>query len=58
MDVKNNTTERARQARNAYQREWRKKNPDKVKEIQLRHWAKKALELNEPITQKGETNHA
>lgn len=43
----------AKEARNAYQREWRKKNPDKVKQIMARHWAKKALELQ----QKGE-NHA
>lgn len=50
----------AREARNAYQREWnrrnrtkvnaylkkwRKKNPDKVKAANQRYWEKKALEL-------------
>lgn len=36
--------ELARQARNEYYREYRKKNKHKIKSIQLRYWARKALE--------------
>lgn len=33
----------------AYQREWRKRNPDKCKEIRRRYWEKKAAEaMNVP----------
>ena len=42
-------TSAAREARNAYQRAWRAKNPDRVREINNRYWEKKAQEL-----QKGE----
>lgn len=35
------------QARRAYFREWRKKNPEKVKAAQERYWAKKAEQLKE-----------
>lgn len=35
----------AREARNRYYREWRKKNPEKVKESNERYWAKKAAEM-------------
>jgi len=34
--------EKAAAARRAYQREWAKKNPEKVKAAQERYWAKKA----------------
>lgn len=34
-------SEEAREKRNAYLREWRKKNKDKVKEINKRYWEKK-----------------
>ncbi len=34
--------EAAKDARRAYQREWRKKNPDKVRATTMRYWAKKA----------------
>ena len=34
--------EKARQARNAYHREWRAKNKEKVKEINARYWANRA----------------
>jgi len=37
-------TDAAIKARNAYRREWAKKNPDKVKAQQQRYWAKKAAE--------------
>ena len=32
----------AREAENAYLREWRKNNPDKVKAIKKRYWERKA----------------
>ncbi|MFW2490941.1 hypothetical protein ACN077_20600 [Clostridium chromiireducens] len=35
-------TNEAREKRNAYLREWRKKNKDKIKEINKRYWEKKA----------------
>lgn len=35
-------TEQARQARNAYKREWAQKNPDKIKAQQERYWNRKA----------------
>lgn len=34
-------TDAAREARNAYKREWYRKNPDKRKEYQERYWQKK-----------------
>ena len=39
--------EMARQARNEYQREWRKANKDKVKEYNKRYWNKKYKEFKE-----------
>ena len=36
--------ELARKERNRYHREWRARNKGKVKEINDRYWAKKALE--------------
>lgn len=38
-------SEEARQAYNAYMREWRKKNKDKAKAAQQRYWEKKNKEL-------------
>lgn len=35
-------SDEARARKNAYLREWRKKNPDKVKEISNRYWERKA----------------
>ena len=35
----------ARAARNAYAREWRRNNPDKVKAANARYWEKKAAEM-------------
>ena len=40
-------SEEARKARNAYYREWRKKNPEKAKQNLERYWMKKALERQE-----------
>ena len=34
-----------REARRAYQKEWRRKNPDKVRANHDRFWAKKAAEM-------------
>jgi hypothetical protein len=45
----------AREARNRYYREWRKKNPEKVKESNERYWAKKAAEMATE-EKEGETN--
>lgn len=33
---------RARDARNAYRREWAKRNPEKIRAAQMRYWAKRA----------------
>ena len=35
-------SEAAREAQRAYYREWRKKNPDKVREMNRRYWERKA----------------
>ena len=35
-------SEEARQAQRAYYREWRKKNPDKIRESNRKYWEKKA----------------
>lgn len=40
-------TDEARKLRNAYKREWARKNPDKVKEQQNRYWERKAQKLKE-----------
>lgn len=34
--------EKARQAKNAYARAWRQKNPEKARENNLRYWARRA----------------
>lgn len=38
--------EKARQLRNAYMREYRKRNPEKIKEINKRYWIKRASLLD------------
>ena len=37
-------TEQARQARREYKRQWAKRNPDKIRAQQERHWERKAAE--------------
>lgn len=37
-------TEAAKEARRAYQRAWRKRNPEKVKEYNARYWSNQAGE--------------
>lgn len=36
-------SDEARKARNAYLKRWRRKNPERVAEIQRRYWEKLAL---------------
>ena len=35
-------SEKAREIKNAYQREWKQKNPDKAKQYAVSYWEKKA----------------
>lgn len=37
--------EQIRERQQAYKREWRKKNPDKIKAANERYWLKKAAEV-------------
>ena len=37
-------SEKARQLRNEYQRQWKAKNPDKIREYNRRFWERKAAE--------------
>lgn len=37
-----NLSEQARELRNAYQRRYRKNNPEKLKQYNIRYWEKKA----------------
>ena len=48
-------TDAATKARNAYRREWAKKNPDKVKAQQQRYWTKKAAEAAAQTPTEGKT---
>ncbi len=41
----NNSTDEIREAKRAYHREWRRKNPERVAQIQERFWHKKAAEI-------------
>lgn len=41
----NQISEKAREARNAYMRQWRKNNPERVSEINSRYWERKAAKL-------------
>lgn len=45
MNLSETQREAIKQARREYQREWRRKNPDKVKAAQERHWLRKAAQL-------------
>ena len=46
--------EKARAAQRAYAKEWRAKNPDKVRAKNLRYWARRAereaQEASDPVT--------
>ena len=41
------------EARRAYQKEWRKKNPDKVREAQDRYWMNRAAKM---LQEQGQSN--
>lgn len=45
MEKKTEMSEAARRARNAYAREWNRKNPEKVKAARARHWEKVAQQM-------------
>ena len=38
-------TEAAKEARRAYQREWKRKNRDKLKAAQIRYWERQAAKI-------------
>lgn len=57
-DTKELTTkEKARLMRNAYQREWARKNPDKIRASKERHYAKKYDEMIEQIVEDFKQDH-
>ena len=45
--------ESIRKARNAYRREWNKRNPEKVKAAQEKYWLRKAAELTAESSEGG-----
>lgn len=47
-------TKEAQEARRAYRREWARKNPDKVKAQQERHWQRVAEALAQQAQQNAE----
>ena len=47
---KYNKKYRNKEKANKYNKEWRRKNPDKVKEYQRRYWERKAQLMSESIT--------
>ena len=52
-------TEKAKEARRQYKREWNRRNPDKVQAAQERYWSKKAAEMerqNEEAERDGREN--
>lgn len=49
-------SELARRAKNAYYREWRKKNPEKVQAANERYWAKKRKQRTEQKQEQNEGN--
>ena len=52
--MQNTDNEKIREVKREYYREWRAKNPDKVKAIQARFWAKKAAEMRSVSINAGE----
>lgn len=45
MDSEKRLDEQAREARAAYFREWRRRNPDKLRENNRKYWQKRAAKL-------------
>jgi len=48
------TDEEIREARNAYAREWRRKNPDKVRATMRRYWERRATREAEQWKEKAQ----
>ena len=48
-------TDKAKEARRAYKREWNRRNPDKVKAAQERYWNRKAQQAQQ--TQDAQEEH-
>ena len=46
-------TEEAREARNAYKRQWNAKNPDKRREYMQRYWERKADKKRQETAENG-----
>lgn len=46
-------TAEAREARNAYLREWRRQNPDKVKQQRERYWNRQAEKMRKEGDESG-----
>jgi len=44
MNYMEHLSEKAKQMRNAYARQWKSKNPEKIREYNRRYWEKKAAE--------------
>jgi len=42
-------SEKAKELRRQYQREWRKRNPDKVKKHQKRYWERQAERIAKEV---------
>jgi len=49
--------EQAKKARREYQRQWRAKNRDKVREANRRYWERKAEELQAGVTDNGKADN-
>jgi len=45
-------SEKAKRAKAQYQKEWQRRNPEKVRASQERYWAKKAEEMEENTPEK------
>ena len=50
---KQSVQEAARKARNAYLRDWRAKNPEKVKQYNANYWERKAAQYGEDAAAEG-----
>ena len=50
-------SEKARAAQRAYLREWRRKNPEKVRESNRRYWERKAAQLEQEQPERGGENN-
>lgn len=56
MDSEKRLDEQARAARAEYFREWRRKNPDRVRETNKRYWQKRAMRLAAEKTKEASSN--